>query len=132
MSVSKTKATVRQRDNHSCVDCGLTAKDYMERNGTLLDVHRLIPGSRYTVDGCVTVCRSCHKLRHSTRKPKRGRLIADVADGGELSQAVHLRAFKMAVEHNRTFTKSDVIMGILRRALAPELAAAMPPAADAD
>lgn len=53
------KDAVRARDGHKCVDCGATA------GLRQLDVHRLVPGSLYTIDGTVTVCRSCHKKRHA-------------------------------------------------------------------
>jgi hypothetical protein len=33
---------------------------HRERYGRQLDVHRTTPGSPYTVDGCVTLCKSCH------------------------------------------------------------------------
>jgi hypothetical protein len=61
------KALVRFRDGNRCVDCHTSGTDYLVRTGRLLDVHRLIPGSTYSVSGCVTVCRLCHKKRH--RKP---------------------------------------------------------------
>ncbi len=61
MSVLKIKAAVRKRDGHRCADCGRQrAYAYAPR----LDVHRISPGSEYTVEGCVTLCRRCHKRRH--------------------------------------------------------------------
>lgn len=45
----------------------MTNEEHMERySGRSLDVHRLVPGSDYTPDGCVTLCRKCH-----ASKPKR-------------------------------------------------------------
>jgi hypothetical protein len=44
-------------------------------DGRRLDVHRLTPGSPYSVEGCVTLCRACHgperKLPYKTCKPRR-------------------------------------------------------------
>ena len=57
------KALVRRRDNYKCVDCGSEQDE-----GRSLDVHRLKPGSRYTVRGCVTVCQKCHRQRHKGLK----------------------------------------------------------------
>lgn len=61
---STVKAAVRDRDGLACVDCGCTDKEHRERTSRGLEVHRIVPGSEYTVDGCVTVCRICHGLRH--------------------------------------------------------------------
>jgi 5-methylcytosine-specific restriction endonuclease McrA len=55
------KAAVRERDDNRCVDCGARRQPGKPQ----LDVHRIIPGSEYSVDGCVTLCRGCHK-----HKPK--------------------------------------------------------------
>jgi hypothetical protein len=54
------KAAVRERDGYRCRDCGMTAAQHVERFGKTLEVHRVVPGSPYTVDGCVTLCRPCH------------------------------------------------------------------------
>lgn len=62
------KAAIRLRDRMQCVDCQLTNDESRQRSGRCLDVHRLKPGSPYSMAGCVTVCRGCHRKRH--RKPK--------------------------------------------------------------
>ncbi len=58
------KAAVRQRDGR-CVDCGMANEAHFAEHGRALDVHRLRPGVPYAVDGCVAVCRSCHRDRHT-------------------------------------------------------------------
>lgn len=67
MTDLEIKAAVRERDEYRCVDCRVSQRTNIKRFGTALDVHRLTPGSPYSMDGCVTVCRRCHKRRH--RKP---------------------------------------------------------------
>jgi 5-methylcytosine-specific restriction endonuclease McrA len=68
MTSHQIKDAVRKRDGFRCVQCQMTRKQHHDRYGFDLDVHRLEPGSKYTIDGCVTVCRSCHGPQ-----PKSGR-----------------------------------------------------------
>jgi hypothetical protein len=67
-TVEQIKASVRERDGHCCVDCGMTTAEHMTRYGRRLDVHRKQPGSRYTVDGCETVCKRCHRHKPVSRR----------------------------------------------------------------
>jgi hypothetical protein len=60
LSVHKLKAAIRLRDGMRCVVCDLTNEEHLAKFGRQLDVHRTSPGSVYTLDGCVTVCRPCH------------------------------------------------------------------------
>ena len=73
LSKADVKALVRHRDGYCCTQCGMTARDHLRRYGRTLDVHRLIPGSRYSVKGCVSLCRGCH-----APKPKSPRGTASV------------------------------------------------------
>lgn len=57
------KALVRHRDGYRCTECGMTVKEHHEKYGRTLDVHRIIPGSKYTVRGCVALCKECHKTK---------------------------------------------------------------------
>ncbi len=77
LSKLEIKALVRHRDNYCCTECGMTAERHIEAFGRNLDVHRVTPGSKYTLSGCVTLCRPCHKA-----KPKRSRGTGD--SGGTL------------------------------------------------
>lgn len=61
LSVAEIKALVRFRDGYRCRLCGMTARKHIKRFRHTLDVHRLVPGSKYTVKGCIAVCRPCHK-----------------------------------------------------------------------
>jgi hypothetical protein len=54
------KPAVRRRDGMRCTQCGMTNDQHMDKYGWSLEVHRLTPGSPYTVEGCVTLCRKCH------------------------------------------------------------------------
>jgi 5-methylcytosine-specific restriction endonuclease McrA len=81
MTNLEIKAAVRARDGFRCTECGVTSLKYLAITGRSLDVHRIIPGSEYTVDGCVTLCRQCHgpKPRRPYRykvTPGQRRLVA--------------------------------------------------------
>lgn len=54
------KRHVRERDGMSCTKCGMSNADHVERYGKSLHVHRVVPGSEYAIDGCVTLCFPCH------------------------------------------------------------------------
>ncbi len=57
-SRSKIKEEIRLRDSHSCRECGLN------QEFPRLEVHRIVPekdGGIYSLENCITVCRSCHK-----------------------------------------------------------------------
>jgi len=60
------KKKVRERDGHCCTECGMTAGEHRDKFGRNLHVHRITPGSEYTVDGCVTLCQECHKKTPGT------------------------------------------------------------------
>lgn len=67
MNVAEVKDAVRARDGMRCAECGMTNEEHKAvYSGKSLDVHRVTPGSKYTVDGCTTLCKRCH-----VRKPKR-------------------------------------------------------------
>lgn len=60
MTAATVKELVRERDRDSCVECGMSAVVHLLQYGRQLEVHRIVPGSLYTVAGCVTLCSACH------------------------------------------------------------------------
>lgn len=104
------KELVRLRDGYKCVQCGMTNEAHIARYGKSMDVHRRERGSRYTIDGCETVCKKCHAKRHDHdfgREPRpvdrvglrlelsiddRNRLLVAAARAGK-SMATYLRHF---------------------------------------
>ena len=101
------KAAVRARDGKRCVHCGMTDEKHIARYGRTLDVHRVVPGSEYSLAPgvCKTLCRPCHALMpkrpRGTRPPEEKvvvRIAADVVymarivaafDGVSLSECVN-------------------------------------------
>lgn len=61
MTAVRVKELVRARDGDQCTRCGMVAVVHMMRWGRALEVHRVVPGSVYTVAGCVTLCKDCHE-----------------------------------------------------------------------
>ena len=66
MGTVHVKALVRLRDGNCCTKCGMTNDEHLRVYSQQLQVHRLTPGSEYTVEGCATFCQGCH-----AKEPKR-------------------------------------------------------------
>ncbi len=66
MNVVELKDAIRARDGFRCQDCGMTNVEHLEKHGDSLHVHRLIPGSAYTMADCVTLCVTCHGQKPKT------------------------------------------------------------------
>lgn len=84
MNVSELKNAVRKRDGYRCTRCRMTNNKHLTTYGKCLDVHRLTPGGPYTIDGCITICRSCHgplpKSKRSVSRIVHLKLSQDVYD----------------------------------------------------
>lgn len=71
-SAEAIKDLVRDRDR-KCTVCGIGQKRYRRISGRQLDVHRVVPGSEYTMEGCVSVCKGCHnRIHEKIGRPYRG------------------------------------------------------------
>jgi hypothetical protein len=60
IAVSKLLSPRIRSCGYRCTQCGMTHDQHAAKYGRTLHVHRLVPRSRYTVEGCVTVCVACH------------------------------------------------------------------------
>lgn len=77
--ILRIKALVRERDWYTCTECGMSHDEHIAIYGKTFDVHRVVPGSPYSLNGCVTICRRCHGPQ-----PKRKRGQPDLAYGMRL------------------------------------------------
>jgi hypothetical protein len=68
LTVADVKKAVRQRDGNRCTECGLANDAHLARYSKSLEVHRLQPGSRYTLEGCVLLCIPCHGPKPRSKK----------------------------------------------------------------
>jgi hypothetical protein len=97
----EVKALVRHRDGYRCQGCGMTARQHVKQHGRTLDVHRLVPGSRYTVKGCITLCRKCHgpqpKSPRGTTNNVLLRLPLDLHDALEAEATLQRRSIGQMV-----------------------------------
>jgi cytochrome c553 len=115
-SVDSIKAAARARDGYRCTKCGMTDTEHKARHGATLDVHRVVPGSAYTLAGVVTLCRPCHgpEPRSPYRSyPPGSRFI--ILTQEVVRTAISLRALRTGKDN------SDVVNDILRDALADEI-----------
>lgn len=67
---SRCRRQARRRDNYTCQDCGIKEENLDHE----LDVHHIKlvrefnnPSDAHFLDNVVTLCRSCHRLRHSQK-----------------------------------------------------------------
>lgn len=60
LSADRVKELVRERDGYACTKCGMTDEQHRATYNQTLQVHRVVPGSDYSLAGCVTVCQVCH------------------------------------------------------------------------
>lgn len=77
-SINEIKSAVRARDGFRCTQCGMSNEEHLQKTGRSLEVHRLTPGSPYTMEGCKTLCRRCHGS-----KPKRAKGTFDLGHPGK-------------------------------------------------
>jgi hypothetical protein len=94
LSTYAIKAAVRERDDYRCSKCHMTNDQHIRDTGRQLQVHRLTPGSAYTVEGCVTLCYACHEGCHRGK----GRKLTGHYAKVDLARGAYdrLRAFTLA------------------------------------
>ncbi|HVL11504.1 MAG TPA: hypothetical protein VM529_03010 [Gemmata sp.] len=78
----------------------MTAAQHKAKSGRTLEVHRVVPGSLYTLEGCVTLCKACHGPQ-----PRRKRGEPDLANG----PALFLRLSKDHVAVLHKFIQAQVV-----------------------
>lgn len=115
LPANKVKRAVRKRDRYRCTECGMTSQEHLELYDRLLEVHRINPGSVYTVKGCVTLCRDCHYLKP---KSARGSAAFVVRYGANLTVWIDPDLKKQLVELVRTHKPKTTLTGIVEVALA--------------
>lgn len=107
--IQRIKKQVRSRDGMRCTECGMTNGQHVERFGFSLDVHRIVPGSPYTMDGCRTVCRPCHGLL-----PKRAKGQGDTVGWVIRVRAEHHAVMKRLARKNRRTLLAEVMIALDR------------------
>ena len=116
--IIRVKVAVRERDGYCCTLCGMTNDESISQFGKQLDVHRNIPGSYYTIGGCITVCRTCHGPLPRSPKgtgPSRGLCPREVFQlSWELRDALDAYRFSLQVP----LSKSEIIRIALEEYLA--------------
>jgi hypothetical protein len=80
VNVADVKASVRARDGNRCTGCGMTNIEHVERYGRALEVHRKVPGSLYTLEGCTLLCKPCHGPQ-----PRRKKGEPDLVNGDQVN-----------------------------------------------
>ena len=103
--IQAVKSAVRARDGFCCTQCGMSNEEHKAHYGKSLHVHRLIPGSPYSVTpSCVTLCQVCHgpKPRRSSDVPDQGlpfeRVCFQAPSGfkAEISEALRKRGLSLS------------------------------------
>lgn len=82
-AVEKDRAfreSVRVRFGRRCAACPVRDEDQKARTGRALSVHRVRPGSRYSIDGCVPLCQACHLRAHAAARRHKGIVLPVDAD----------------------------------------------------
>ena len=75
MTDLEIKAAVRKRDGNRCVECGMANDEHLQLFGSSLEVHRITPGSPYTLEGTATLCKRCHGPKPRSPRGKRDAIL---------------------------------------------------------
>jgi len=115
MNVLQIKAAVRERDGYKCTECGMTNFEHVLLVGRSLEVHRLAPGSVYSIEGCVTLCQPCHSSKpksepFSRYSPKKNAFWFPVSIDARLKNLVD----EYAAQNDPQFTVRAVVESALK------------------
>lgn len=115
MTNVEIKAVVRFRDDYRCTECGMSQRTHLRRFGRQLDVHRMIPGSRYAIaDGvCTTLCRPCHERK--PRKPPAASVTGEEALRELLRRAIRESGYSLRKLARLTGVGADRLCRFVRR-----------------
>jgi hypothetical protein len=104
--IIRIKVAVRARDGNRCLECQMTEAEHQQRWGRALEVHRVVPGSLYSVEPgvCRTLCKNCHGPQ-----PKRPKHTYDLASDAQrvvcyLPADVFAALQELLAETDRTLT----------------------------
>ena len=103
---SSIRALVRHRDGYRCQGCGMTAIEHIEKYGRTLDVHRIVPGSPYTIKGCTALCRTCHGPQPRLKSGDQNSEKITVSPPKRLRQAIR----KLAAKERRKVAQLLVLL----------------------
>ncbi len=87
-------------------------EQHLEKYEKALHVHRLVPGSSYTLEGSTTLCYQCHGPQ--PRAHSSGRLIVNIP-------SEHHAAVRLAVIMRRT-TMNELLSELIATTFAKEIA----------
>jgi hypothetical protein len=124
--IAAIKAAVRKRDGDRCVECQMPAEQHQATYGRGLDVHRIEPGSLYSLDGCVTLCRPCHARYRRPQSPTNSLDLersGPITVGVRLPQHLHRMARLISGWYNKRL--ADYITTLLEPLLKRDYAALM-------
>jgi len=114
--IGRVKTAVRDRDGQKCAQCGMTAEQHKAKYGRTLEVHRVVPGSLYTLEGSITLCKLCHGPQ-----PRRKKGQPDLANGPvlllRLSKDLVAALHRFIQAQEVPVTRQAVVLAALRRFL---------------
>lgn len=120
MTEFQIKEAVRERDGRRCTECGIGEDEHYALHKQALHVHRINPGSPYSVEGGVTLCRKCHgpkpkspPWRNINRVKKPKSIVIAFQLSCELAEALRL----FATNRKPSVTKAAVIRAALAQFL---------------
>lgn len=112
--MNAVKAAARERDGYCCTGCGMTNAEHLKQKGVSLHVHRMKPGSVYTLDGCTTLCNRCHgqAIRRGPGEPELA--VKNPPFQLRLDTMLH-KALKRLAERNASDMSEEIRIAVRER-----------------